>query len=179
MVDDNDSAFVRQTLGGDLHAFEILFERYQKQIFNTIARIVGDYDDATDVTQNTFIKAYQNLKRYDEKFKFFSWLYRIAVNESLNFLKSRRRDEEADETLRTDDRQPDELVLDSERDRRVRDGLGRLTEDQRTVVVLFHFQDLCYEEIAQVIGIPVTTVKSRLFEARTSLRKILATVKAE
>jgi RNA polymerase sigma-70 factor, ECF subfamily len=177
MVDSDDSLLVQQTIAGNLHAFEALFKSYQKPIFNTIYRIVCDYDDAADITQNTFIKAYKNLGRFDKSYKFFSWLYKIAVNESLNFIKSRRSGGEPDEDIQTNERQPDERILDAERDQQVQDALMQLTEDQRTVIVLFHFQDLSYNEIAQILELSEKTIKSRLFEGRSVLKKLLTSVR--
>ncbi len=178
MSDSGDAVLIRQVLDGDTRRFEALVDEYQKPVFNTVLRIVGDYDDATDVAQATFIKAYRNLGRYDAKHRFFSWLYKIAVNEALNFVKSRRHGGTTDGEVRSDERQPDERMLDDERDRQVQDALMRLTEDQRSVIVLYHFQDLSYDEIGSVLGIPVTRVKSRLFEARTKLKHILVPVNA-
>src|SRR5262249_12994173 len=82
----DDNALVQGCLGGDEHAFEILVVRYQGPIYNAVLRMVRDRDDASDLTQNAFLKAYQQLARFDPQYKFFSWLYRIAINESLNFV---------------------------------------------------------------------------------------------
>jgi RNA polymerase sigma-70 factor (ECF subfamily) len=177
MIDSDDSLLVRQTLESNLHAFEILYRKYEKPIFNTIYRIVCDFDDATDITQNSFVKAYKNLGKFDERYKFFSWLYKISVNESLNFLKYRRKNDELSENIQTTERQPDERVLDTERDQQVQDALIQLSEDQRTVIVLFHFQDLSYSEIAQILEISEKTIKSRLFEGRQILKKLLTSVR--
>jgi RNA polymerase sigma-70 factor (ECF subfamily) len=177
MIDSNDSLLVRQTLEGDLRAFEVLFKNYQKPIFNTVFRIVCDYDDATDITQNTFIKAYKNLGQFDESYKFFNWLYKIAVNESLNFIRPRRNIGEPDEDIQASEKQPDDRILDAERDQQVQDALMRLTGDQRIVIVLFHFQDLSYREIAQILEISEKTVKSRLFEGRQILKTLLTSVR--
>jgi RNA polymerase sigma-70 factor, ECF subfamily len=177
MIYSSDSLLVRRIIEGDIQAFEILFKNYQKPIFNTVYRIVCDYDDATDITQNSFIKAYKNLGKFDERYKFFSWLYKIAVNESLNFIKCRRSNDELGEDIQTSERQPDDRILDAERDQQVQDALMQLSEDQRTVIVLFHFQDLSYSEIAQILEISEKTIKSRLFEGRQILKKLLTSVR--
>ena len=177
MIDTDDNILVRQTLESNLHAFEILYRKYEKPIFNTVYRIVCDYDDATDVTQNTFIKAYKNLGKFNERYKFFSWLYKIAVHESLNFLKYKRNNDELNENIQTSERQPDERMLDAERDQQVQDALIQISEDQRTVIVLFYFQDLSYTEISQILDISEKTIKSRLFEGRQILRNLLTSVR--
>jgi RNA polymerase sigma factor (sigma-70 family) len=89
----DDNALVEGCLGGDEHAFEILVTRYQGPIYNAVLRMVRDRDDASDLTQNAFLKAFQQLSRFDPQYKFFSWLYRIAINESLNFVKRSSRQE--------------------------------------------------------------------------------------
>ena len=86
----DDSALVRQCLSGDASAFEALIERYQRCLFNVAFRMLGNYDDALDSTQNAFIKAYEHLDRFDTGQRFFSWLYRILKNECLNFIRARR-----------------------------------------------------------------------------------------
>ena len=89
MTDVDDVTLVRRCIDGDNVAFESLLDRYQGRIFNAVLRMVHDWDDARDLTQTVFVKAYENLRRYDPKYKFFSWIYRIAMNESLNFVARR------------------------------------------------------------------------------------------
>lgn len=91
MHEPDDKDLVRRCLKGDKKAFETLLDRYQTPVYNVALRMVSSHDDAADLTQTVFIKAYENLRSYDERFKFFSWLYKIAVNSSLNFLEQKRR----------------------------------------------------------------------------------------
>jgi len=172
-MNDEDLALVRGCLRGDRQAFEQVVDRYQKPIYNAAYRIVGRREDAEDVTQQVFINAFKSLRSFNEKKSFFSWLYRIAVNESLNKLKSLASREIFDETDHGHDETPDDVYHKKELQLAVQHALGRLTNEHRTVVVLRHFQDLSYDEIAEILELPVKTVKSRLYEARQQLKDIL------
>jgi RNA polymerase sigma-70 factor (ECF subfamily) len=135
--------------------------------------MVRDRDDATDLTQNAFLKAHRELARFDGRHKFFSWLYRIAINEALNHLKRNRRQEPLDGDFASDDRDPERTLVGIETSQLVQDALMRVGPDSRAVLVLRHFHDCSYEEMALVLGIPEKTVKSRLFSARRQLRELL------
>lgn len=171
-ADALDRELVRRCLGGDSEACSDLVDRYQRRLFNVALRMLGNVQDAEDVTQTVFFHAFDSLKSYDPKYRFFSWIYRMAVNESLNALKRRKQmvtlddgldiptaGTAADDTLEVDDR--------------VEKALMGLKPDDRAVVVLKHFVSFSYEEIADVLGVPVKTVKSRLFTARERLRLVL------
>ncbi len=161
---------VKLTLKGDLRAFEELVDRYQKVLYNTVLRIVQNADEAEDVTQTGFVKAYEHLVEYKPQHKFFSWLYRIVVNESLNALRRRKETQEIDSGLMASVKDPAETYEDSEREEYVDKALQLLSPENRAVVVLRHFQDLTYKEIGQILDIPEKTVKSRLFTARQLLK---------
>ena len=173
MTVDTDSILVEQCLRGDRKSFESIVEKYQKTMFNAALRIVNDYDDAQDVTQSSFVKAFENLSSYDPKYKFFSWLYRIGVNESLNFLNQKKDFEGLDDGLISRDKGPEEAYHDLEQREDVREALMCLKIDYRTVVVLKHFQNLSYKEISYILDLPEKTVKARLFTARQLLREVL------
>ena len=179
MSDQDDATLVGLCQKGDRGAFERLVEKYQKTVFNIALRITRDPDDAEDVAQTAFIRVYRNLHNYDPKFKFFSWLYRIVVNEALNLLKQRKQYEGLEEETAMDEEgqhaveEQEETDRKSKRDDSIQSGLMELKVDHRVVVVLRHLQGLSYVEIGQILGIPEKTVKSRLFSARESLRHIL------
>jgi RNA polymerase sigma-70 factor, ECF subfamily len=174
----DDSALVRQCLTGDAAAFETLVKRYQQCLFNVAYRMLGSYDDALDSTQNAFIKAYEHLERFDTSQRFFSWLYRILKNDCLNALRDRRPSEPLpSEPLPLDlsgDAAPRDSLEARERQRAIQAALMKLSTDYREVVVLRHFTELSYEEIGATLGIPVRTVKSRLYTARQQLGGLLA-----
>lgn len=171
--DDRD--LVRRCLAGEADGLEGLLDRYERPIFNLALRMVGNREDASDVTQTVFVKAYARLRNFDQSKKFFSWLYRIGVNESLDCLGRRRPTDTRDlDTLDAPGDGPDDDIESSERSRAVRRALMRLGTEHRTVIVLRHYHEQSYAEIAQVLGLPEKTVKSRLFSARQRLKGLLA-----
>jgi RNA polymerase sigma-70 factor (ECF subfamily) len=173
MIERDDSILVRQCLEGDRRSFEELVRKYVKPIFNLALRMVSDSENAADIAQTTFIKAYENLRTFDLKLKFFSWLYRIAINEALNFLEKQRPSEELSEEIASGDPTPDEAIGEAERDEIIQQALMRLTPDLRSVIILRHFTGLTYAEMSSALSIPERKVKSRLFSARRRLRELL------
>jgi RNA polymerase sigma-70 factor (ECF subfamily) len=154
---------------GDREAFERIVDEYQKTIFNMVYRMVNNYEDARDLTQSVFIKAYQNMHTYDPSYKFFSWLYRIAVNECLNHNK-KRKIEYLDRDIEMRHGSPEDSVAHRELSDQISKALMTLTVPYRTVLVLKHFNDFSYKEISEILEIPVKTVKSRLFTGRQLLK---------
>ena len=176
MADENDErAWVARCLKGDASAFEPLVARYERPLFAVALRLVANYEDARDVTQNAFIRAYEHLDSFDPDRRFFSWIYRIAVNESLNLRRTRRPQEELGVGLQAAGGQAEAIkaIEAHETSARVEQALGRLTEEYREVIVLHYFAELSYEEISHAIGVPEKTVKSRLFSARQRLAGLL------
>ena len=168
---NDDAVWVARCLNGDPTAFETLVRRYQQVLFAVALRLTGNAEDARDVTQNAFVRAYLKLDTYDPSRKFFSWLYRIAVNEGLNARRDRRQHEPLEETFEAKaGRDPVER---GETSGQVQAALMALTREYREVIVMRYFGELSYDEIAEVIGIPEKTVKSRLFSARQRLGEIL------
>ncbi len=168
-----DSSLVIETLNGDREAFGRLVEKYDRRIFNLAFRICGDYEDAMDVTQTVFVKAFDRLGTFDPSRKFFSWLYRMGVNESLNQVKSQRRivHIEFDPPSRAPG--PEQQIIREESNGLVQDALKKLGENQRVAIILRHFVDLSYRQMGDVLGIPEKTVKSRLYSARQRMKEIL------
>jgi RNA polymerase sigma-70 factor (ECF subfamily) len=173
MVEHDDSILVRQCLDGNRGKFGDLVRKYTKPIYNLALRMVGDVEDAADVTQTTFIKAYENLGKFDLTLKFFSWLYRIAINESLNVLQKHKQTDPLDDELVSVDASPEEVLHNAERDEIIQQAIMKLSPEQRSVVVLRHFMDLSYAQMGATLGITETKVKARLFSARQHLRKML------
>lgn len=175
MTSQEDRSLVEATLQGDASAFESLVRRYEKPIYNASYGITGSRDDALEVAQAAFVKAWDNLASYDPSFRFFSWLYRIAVNEALDLVGRRARFSEGDEPLQNlpAEQDPERELSQSESSTRVRRAVARLRPEQRAVIVLRHFQGCSYREIAEIVEVPEKTVKSRLFSARQELRALL------
>ena len=164
---------VAATLEGNPDAFGKLVDKYERPLFNLALRITGSRADAMDATQSAFLKAYEHLHRYDPRHRFFSWLYRIAVNSSID-QANRRREVELPEEVPEPAVEPGSHLESRETSRQVQRALSRLSGEQRTVVVLRHYLGLTYDEMGTVLEIPVKTVRSRLYEARQRLRRLLA-----
>ncbi len=173
MKDSEDTLLVRQCLNGERRAFEAVVEKYQKPLFNITYRLLDSFDDAEDVTQAAFIKAFEKLHTYSSRYKLFSWLYRIAINESLNFLNAKKHNQVLDERIVSGDESPEKKYVERELEKNLQDAIAKLSTEYRTVIILRHFQELSYEEISEVLEIPVKTVKSRLFTSRQQLKEIL------
>ena len=174
--DDLDRTLVRRYLKGERAAGDELVDRYHRSVFNVALRMLGNVQDAEDVTQTTFGNAFVSLDSYDPKYRFFSWIYRMTVNESLNTLKRRRNVVSLDGSFDV----PADAESDgaAEAEEKVGRALLELKPDDRAVVVLRHFVSFSYDEISDVLGVPVKTVKSRLFTARERLRQVLLTASA-
>lgn len=171
---DDDLVCVARCLQGDSSAFEPIVRRYQRVLYGVARRMLANHDDALDATQNAFAHAYERLDTFDPGRRFFSWIYRIAVNECLNARRARRPGEPlADGMGAPDAGSPEQIVENLERSESIDAALTRLSEDHRLVVVLRHFADLSYTEISDAIGVPEKTVKSRLFDARQRLGILL------
>jgi RNA polymerase sigma-70 factor (ECF subfamily) len=184
--DQEDAVLIRQSLAGETDAFGLLVRRYQNVMYTVALRMVGNGEDAKDVTQDAFVKAYRQLATFDPNYKFFSWIYRIVVNESFNVIRARRPQEPIDQAVAANDSRgrqradsarwggsPFETALAGERHAHIDAALQRLTPEYRSVVVLRHFAGQSYSEIAEALSIPEKTVKSRLFTARQLLGEML------
>lgn len=172
--DVEDAALVQRILGGDQRAFAELVQRHQRPLFTVAARMLGNREDAADATQNAFVRVYQNLGSYDPQYRFFSWIYRILVNECLNALRARHGSEALSDAQVNVGDGPFEALRASERREQVQRALLALPADLRAVIVLRHYAGLSYEEIGQAVGgLPAKTVKSRLYAARQRLGRLL------
>ena len=170
-----DGELVQAALEGNSEAFDELAERYSGKLYNAALRVTGNPEDALDATQNALLKAYDNLASFDPSYRFFSWIYRIQLNEALNLVHKRRRyvglpSEMPAPTQAT----PEREYLDRETGSAIETALLELTPDYRAVVVLRHFHGFSYEEMAEILSVPAKTVKSRLFTARRALRQKLS-----
>lgn len=174
-----DSDLIARARKGDVESFNLLVSRWERRVYNYLLRILGNREDALDLTQDVFLKAYQNLRKLDDPSRFAPWLYRIAHNEAFSLFR-KRRPESADELPEQADAAvtiggtgvfPVELSLAVSR------ALERLSADQRETVLLKIYQGFKFEEIAGIVGAPVSTVKSRLYAALELLKEDLAPVK--
>jgi RNA polymerase sigma-70 factor, ECF subfamily len=174
--DDDDRVLVERCRHGDREAFTTLVVRYQRPIYNAAFWVLHKAEDASDISQIVFLKVAERLDDYDPKYKFFSWIYRIAVNESLNLLRRKDHEEELDEEMDlpgADSADPLWQLSAAERSRRVQSTLKSMATNDRVVLTLRHFSECSYQEMAQILELDEKTVKSRLFEARQRLRGLL------
>ncbi|MEW6362736.1 MAG: RNA polymerase sigma factor [Pyrinomonadaceae bacterium] len=179
----SDLDLVKSAALGREEDFEALVIRYQRQIVNYIFRIIGDYDAALDVTQETFIKVYNSLDKYSTEYKFSTWLYRIAHNAAIDHLRRNSVQSQSIETENADGTYqlqlecsqpgPEKLRERSEWRAELQDVVRCLPASYRELIVLRHSRELSYDEIAEVTGLPLGTVKNRLFRAREMMREIL------
>ncbi|MBL9128577.1 MAG: sigma-70 family RNA polymerase sigma factor [Verrucomicrobiales bacterium] len=183
-----DTLLVVRSQGGDLAAFDQLIRRHQERVYATIYHMTANHEDAADLTQETFIKAYNALPGFKGDCGFFTWLYRIAVNRTLNFLKQRRNrtshlslndidfnaEHDPDLVALTSEKTPRRDLNLTELQERLNNALLKLSESHRMVVVLHDIQGLPHEEIARIMDCNTGTVRSRLFYARQQLQGLLA-----
>ena len=172
-LENEDFKLVSDCLNGNGRSYEVLVEKYHKIIFRMANKLVKDFDDAEEITQSVFVKAYENLKNYNPNYKFFSWLYRIAVNEAINFDKRKRNSEEINENIISDEDTPDRIYDNNDLSEKIIDALMQLDMIYRLPVVLKHFLDYSYKELSYLLGVPEKTIKSRLFTGRQLLKDIL------
>lgn len=178
-----ESEWIRAAAAGDPHAFAQLVARYQKPVYNLVLRTVGNEQDALDLTQETFVRAWRGLPGFRAEAKFSTWLYRLASNVSIDFLRAQKNrrtvslsaQEESDQAWEMPDPAPgpEARVLQREQAAQLRRALEQLRPEQRQILTLRSMQGLSYEEIGQCLGLRAGTVKSRLARAREQLRRAL------
>lgn len=176
-VEDRD--LIAKARKGQVEPYNLLVSRWEKRVFNYLYRLVGDREDAMDLSQDVFLKAYQALPKLEDPARFTGWLFRIAHNEAYSLLRKNRLDDAeitydpSTANLTGGRMYPMELSL------TVESALGRLTPEQREAVLLKVFQGFKFEEMSEVLGIPVSTVKSRLYTALDLLKDVLAPMQAQ
>ncbi len=186
-VEQDDLLLVAASKNGNQEAFAQLVQRYQRLVFNLVYRMLQQYEEATEITQETFLAAWQGLPSFRGDARFPTWLYRIAYNCSLKQLELRKRDRalqvalEAKKTLENaNDEQRENAELDA-RDRQIliQEHLSHLPAKYRIVLILRHLQDMTYEEMAEILTVPIGTIKTHLFRARNLLKERLQSLNRE
>jgi RNA polymerase sigma-70 factor (ECF subfamily) len=175
MNDESDGALVRRSCNGEVAAFEALVRRHEKTVFNAAYRMLRDREEARDVAQTVFLKVYEHLGDYDPSYKFYSWIYRIAINESIKSLQRRKPTAEADSEVPDGAPGPEGDYDRGQLSDGVAAAMMSLRTEYRAVIVLRHFMDCSYEDMAAILELPEKTVKSRLFSARQLLRTAMET----
>jgi RNA polymerase sigma-70 factor (ECF subfamily) len=179
-VELSDAECVRRLQRGETEAFAVLLERHQKAIFNLLYRMLGDYDDAAEVSQETFLSAYRSIKSFRGDSSFSTWLYRIAVNhantrrKNVALWQQRTARIDAMEPASDGGSDPADALERKEMRERVQAALNGLEAQDATIILLRDLQDVPYEAVADILEVPIGTVKSRLHRARRALRARLA-----
>ena len=176
-----DADLIRQAARGNVESYNLLVSRWEKRVYNYLLRITSNREDALDLTQDVFLKAYQNLRKLDDPARFAAWLYRIAHNEAFSMFRKRRPETDVDElepeATETKVTVGGSSVFPMELSLAVSGALGRLSAEQREAVVLKVYQGFKFEEMAEILSCPVSTIKSRLYTALELLKTELAPVK--
>ncbi len=191
-MDRDEIQLIKRVQDGDSAAFKEFVERYQRPLFQFALELTGDWDDAEDISQQVFIKAYRGLARFKGKAKVMSWLFRIAINTHID--AGRRRESRGGWAVRPDDEgetqrehfiataaedDPERQAAAGQMGEHIQEALGTLAAQQRSVFILRHYHDLPLKEIAGILGVSLGTVKSQLFRAIRHLQKQLAFYRPE
>lgn len=186
-IPESDLALVHRSRGGDLRAYDELIRRHQEHIYATLYHMTSNHEDANDLAQETFIKAYKALESFKGESSFFTWIYRIGVNKTLNFLKQRRSrvqmslndldfnvEHDPDFVALICDKTPRRAANLAELQEKLNAGMRKLSETHRLVMTLHDVQGLSHEEIGKIMDCNTGTVRSRLFYARQEMKSYLA-----
>ena len=179
----DDNRLITECREGNTAAFGELVSRYQDRLFNTVLRLADNAEDARDVVQEAFLHAYQSLHTFKGDSLFFTWLYRIAVNTAISMKRKKRHvlriqpggDEKnaIDPLDPSESNRPGHQLEMAEEERQVHDALAKLSAEHRAVLVMKDMEGMKYEEMAEILGVPVGTIRSRLHRARLEIREIL------
>ena len=175
-AEQDDLQLVTASKDGDQDAFAQLVLRYQRRVFNLVYRMLQQYEEASEVTQETFLAAWQGLHAFRGDARFPTWLYRIAYNCSLRQLEQRKRDTALQVALQAeheDDKHEDTELDTRDRQALIQEHLSHLPAKYRVVLILRHLQDMTYEEMAEILTMPIGTIKTHLFRARNLLKERL------
>ncbi len=175
-----DYELVKETLAGDNDAFAELLTRYKNLVFSVILRMINDAEEANDLAQEVFIKIYKNLDKYHPEYKFSTWVIRIATNHVIDFRRKKKQDTiSMDEMVYDipDQNTPEKSYIKKERQKQIAGALQSLPDMYKIPIVLYHQQGLSYQEIADIIGEPLSKVKNRIFRGRKMLKEALMGMK--
>lgn len=190
-MDESDAAVLERARAGDDDAFRVLVERYSRRLFRLAYRMTGNEQDADDVVQESFLRAYRRLHQFESRANFGTWLYRIAVNCSYDFMRTRQKHEEAHDSidaaeptnsdrsekaiqLVAEDPTPDRLALSAEVREEVKTALALLTAKEKAAFIMRHFEGMSMKEIGEALGIRTNATKNTIFRAVKKLRERLA-----
>lgn len=180
-----DMLWIEDALAGDQSAYEKLMKKYYQHIYNLIYRMIFKKEDVEDLTQEAFIKAFNSLENFDKQFAFSTWLYKIATNNSIDYLRKKKlstfsidKEIESDENdfkfeIPDSDYVPDNNIIEEQRKKIIEEAIEQLPAKYKKVIIMRHKQDKEYEEIAKELKLPLGTVKAHIFRGRELLNKYL------
>lgn len=180
-----DYALVQRAIGGDQSAFKVLFEKYKQPLYYHILKLVKDKEIIEDLLQEIFLKAFDNIGSFNPDYAFSTWLYRITTNHSIDFLRKKKlktfsihdpiktKDGEMSIELEDEGRSADDLIVRKQRSQILREALDSLPDKYREIIKMRHVEELSYQEIAEILDLPLGTVKAHIFRARELLYKYL------
>ena len=177
-----DKEIIKKCLSGDKYAFSELVNRYKKLVFSTAYRMLGNYEEAEDASQEVFIRIYNSLNRYNSLYKFSTWSMRITTNYCLDMLRKRKGDVyslESQYDLQDDSLSPEEHYIKQENQNTVQKAIDSLPDKYKVLIILFHFRGLSYSEIMDVTGESLTIIKNRLYRGRQMLKEIFENKESE
>lgn len=185
-MSENEKSLLERAKTGDVKAFEMLVEAYQRKIYNIALRMIGNSDDAYDLAQEVLIRIYKSIGSFKEQSSFSTWVYRITTNVCLDEIRKRKNkwtvsldedirldDSEIKREIESDDPKPDEMTEKAELKKTITEAINKLNEEHRIVIVLRDIHGFSYEDIAKIVKCPEGTVKSRINRARQALKSIL------
>lgn len=178
-TEQDDALLIAASKQGDQDAFAQLVQRYQRRVFNLVFRMLQQYEEANEITQETFLAAWQGLPSFRGDARFPTWLYRIAYNCSLKQLEQRKRDKalqamlQAEQAVECTDKRADAELEAHDRRVLIQESLSHLPAKYRVVLILRHLQEMSYEEMAEILTMPIGTIKTHLFRARNLLKERL------
>lgn len=177
MMEKTDYELVQDCVQGNTDAFEELLGRYKNLVYSVILRMVNDLDDANDLAQEVFIKTYKNLNKYSPEFKFSTWIIKIATNTVIDFRRKKKPDAiDIDEMIYepADEDTPEATYVQNEGKRVLSEAIKKLPEMYKVPIVLYHLEDMSYQEISEILNISLSKVKNRIFRGRKMLKDIIA-----
>jgi len=177
-IGDTDTELIQQTVQGDENAFEQLVKKYQHSVFNTVYRCIGNYEDVEDIAQEVFIKIWRKAENFKGKSKFSTWLYRIVVNQCLDYRSKHKQKLVSLDEMTEKEQTPESLIFKIDHEQRkkaeiLRKTIGDLPGRQRIALILSAFEEKSYKEIAQIMEISIASVESLIFRAKQGLKKKL------
>lgn len=186
MTNDNEKLLIEKCKSGDIEAFEELIADYEKRVFNIAYRFLGDYSDAQDISQEIFIKIFKSINSFKGNSSFYTWLYRIVINECITASNKKKRvvvysidssidtgENEIQRDIKDTGKTPEEEYESREMRRCIGNALKYVSEEHRTMIVMRDIQGFSYDEIAEILKCPAGTVKSRINRARKALKELL------